>query len=212
MAAESPLSNAAAFPEPLPLLEEVAAAHGRDMPAALGFALARLGEEERPALIVATRRWLASYGRPFPARAGPPPLLALPRNDAEALWAMEQALRSCAVAGVVGMVEAASLTQTRRLDFAAKLGKCGAVLLRAGNDGLSAARRRWRVSALPSAPDPFDAEAPGRPRLLAELVRRRDGPPGAWIMEQDDATDRLRLADRLADRGLVEDGRADAAP
>lgn len=210
MAAESSLSNASAFPQPLPLLEEVAAACGRDMPAALAFALSRLQAGERPPMLVATRRWIAINGRPFPARDGPPMLLVLPRNDQEALWAMEQALRSGAVAGAIGMVEKAGLIETRRLDFAAKLGGCGAVLLRARGDGLSAARRRWRVSALPSAIEPFDHEAPGRPRLRAELVRRRDGPPGTWILEQDDATDRLRLVDRLADRGLVEGGRTDA--
>ena len=211
MAAESHPSDIQAFPAALPLLEEAAPAQGRDLPAAFAFALSRLAEaDSRPAMIVTPRRWIAANGRPFP-RVGGELLLVLPKNDAEALWAMEQALRSGAVAGVIGTIEKATLTETRRLDFAARLGKCGAVLLRSGNDGLSAARRRWRIATLPGAPDPFDANAPGRPRLAAELVRRRDGPPGAWILEQDDATDRLRLADRLRDSGLVEDARADAA-
>ena len=212
MRPESPLALSRAFPEPLPLLEEVTPLRPRDMASGLAFAVSRRAEEdERPLMIVAPRRWLAANGRPYPPGMGVDELLlALPGDEAEALWAMEQALRSKAVAGVIGAIDKATLTQTRRLDFAATLGGCPAILLRARGDGLSAARRRWRVSALPSAANPFDAQAPGRTRLAAELVRRRDGPPGAWILEQDDATGRLRLAGRLADRGL-DDSRTVAA-
>jgi protein ImuA len=102
---------------------------------------------------------------------------------------------------VIGAVDKATLTETRRLDFAAKQGGCPAVLLRSKGDGLSAARRRWRISAQVSATDAEDERAPGRSRLVAELTRGRGERPGAWMLEQDDETHRLRLADRLADLG-----------
>jgi protein ImuA len=208
------------YPDPAPLLEEACAAGIGDIAATLGFALARTrepGELARPGrltIIVAPRRWLSEHGRPF---APPTPLddagllLIATRNEADALWAMEQALRSGAVAGVIGMVEGATLTQTRRLDFAAREGGSIGVLLRARSDGLSAARRRWRIATLPAAADPLDMHAPGRWRVRADLVRRRDGSPGHWMLEQDHGTNRLRLADGLADHGLVANSRAHAA-
>lgn len=208
-------SSASGLPEISPLLEETCAIGPGDAGAALAFALARIGDlSARMAMLVAPRRWLSEHGRPFAPSIAPRDaclLLIATHSEADALWAMEQALRSGAVAGVIGAVEQATLTQTRRLDFAAREGSSVAVLLRGKGGGLSAARRRWRIAAAPSAAHPFDARAPGRWRVRAELVRRRDGPPGDWILEQDDGTHRLRLAARLADHGLVADGRAHAA-
>lgn len=196
-------------------LEEAAAAEVRDMAAALLFAVGRLPEEEeRPLLFVAPRAWTAEHGRFFsqglPLRATPPILVGV-RTAIEGLWVMEQALRSGAVAGAIGAIESATLPQSRRLDFAAREGGAAGVLLRTRSDGLSAARRRWRISAAPGAAAAFDARAPGPFRLRAELVRGRGEPPGVWMLEQDDETHRLRLADRLAGDGLVQIGRAIAA-
>jgi len=209
-----PSSATGSYPDPAPLLEEACAARIGDVGAALAFALARLGDfSTRVPMLVTPRRWLSEHGRPYPPailkEAGL--LLVVARNEADALWAMEQGLRSGAVAGVIGMIEQATLTQTRRLDFAAREGGCPAVLLRHREGGLSAARRRWRIAAMPAATQPLDNRAPGRWRVRADLLRRRDGPPGGWMLEQDDGTNRLRLADRLADYGLVADGRTHAA-
>lgn len=198
------------YPLPSPLLEEASVARVRDQAAAFAFALSRLPEDGRPVMAVLPWRWTSEHGRPC-VQAMDGLLLLAPRTTEDALWAMEQALRSGACAGVMGAVEEASLTQTRRLDFAAREGGATAVLLRSRGGGLSAARRRWRITALPSAANPFDMRAPGRWRVHAELLRRRDGPPGMWILEQDDEAHRLRLADRLAGDGLVQNGRAIAA-
>ena len=214
------------YPDPAPLLEEACAAGIGDVAATLAFALARIDTPGRPAMadraampdriamIVAPHRWISEHGRPFAPMIAPGDaglLLIVTRNEADALWALEQGLRSGAVAGVIGMIDQATLTQTRRLDFAARDGGSPGILLRARDGGLSAARRRWRIAAMPAADDPFDARAPGNWRVRADLVRRRDGPPGYWMLEQDDGTNRLRLADRLADHGLVADGRTHAA-
>jgi protein ImuA len=215
MAMSQPYPAAGDYPDPAPVLEEACAAHPADTGAALAFALARLGGPgSRMPMLVAPRRWLLEHGRPFAPAIVPHDaclLLIATRNEEDALWAMEQGLRSGALCGVIGAVERASLTQTRRLDFAAREGGSVAVLLRAQEGGLSAARRRWRIAAAPSAADPHDAKAPGGWRVQAELTRRRDGPPGNWILEQDDGTNRLRLVARLADHGLVADGRTIAA-
>lgn len=196
----SPLASPERFPEAASSLEEACAPLPRDMGASVLFALSRRPvEDTRPALLALPRAWLGEYGRPH-ARglAGPPLLLVSTATTAEALWAMEQALRSGAVSLTLGAVEGATLTQSRRLEFAARHGGAIGVILSRNLEGLSAARRRWRVSVFASRGDADDPRAPGQARLQAELVRSRGERPGAWILEQDDETHRLRLADRLA--------------
>ena len=209
----SPLSSPDLFPERPASLEEACAAGPRDGAALLAFALSRrLEGDARPVVMTATRAWLGEHGRPHgPGLPGISLILAPVSTAAEALWTLEQALRSGAVSLALGAVEAATLTQTRRLDFAAKQGECVGLVLPRGLDGLSAARRRWRVSTLASAIDPDDAKAPGAARVSAELVRGRGERPGAWMLEQDDETHRLRLADRLAGDGLAAIGHAGAS-
>lgn len=199
----SPRLSQDPFPETAAPLEEACAPLPRDVAAALAFALSRRRPgDDRPVLMTAPRGWFVEYGRPYgPGVAGVPLILAPAASLAEALWVMEQGLRSGAVSMGLGAVEGASLAQTRRLDFAAKQGEAVGLILSRGLDGLSAARRRWRVSTQASAADPEDDRAPGPARLLAELTRGRGERPGAWMLEQDDETHRLRLADRLADLG-----------
>jgi protein ImuA len=201
-------------------LEEVCAAGGRDMAGALVFALARSPEaEERPVLMAITRAWRSESGRPYgpgfhTAGVGERArglILVAVSTEAEALWVMEQSLRSGAVSAVLGTIESASLAQTRRLEFAARDGAAAAVLLRRTQGGLNAARRRWRITTLASSGAAHDPRAPGGFRLAAELLRSRTERPGVWRLEQDDETYRLRLADRLAGDGLGERGRAGLA-
>jgi protein ImuA len=75
-------------------------------------------------------------------------------NEREILWAMEEGLRSRALAAVVGEVDGLSTPASRRLQLAAEsAGVTGFVLHRsASHAAASAAVTRWRVAALPSAP------------------------------------------------------------
>lgn len=191
------------FPQAAEPLEDACAPLPRDMAATLLFALSRRATgDSRPVLMTAPKAWFVEYGRPYgPGMPGVPLILAPVGTLAEALWAMEQSLRSGATSLVVGAVEGASLAQTRRLEFAARHGRSTGVVLSRSLEGLSAARRRWRISTSFGLADPQDERAPGRARLVAELTRARDRRPGTWMLEQDDETHRLRLADRLADFG-----------
>jgi protein ImuA len=156
-------------------------------------------------------------GRPFGPgleRLGLPRdrwLLVVADKEAARLWAVEEALKSGAVAGALAALEAPSLVGTRRLDLSARAGRAFGMALRVKPpDDLSAARVRWRVGPAPSAPNPLDPEAPGRTRWRVEAVRRRDGPPGEWLMELDDEG-RLRVAAGLADHPPVREGAHAAA-
>jgi protein ImuA len=210
-------SSPAVFPAAPEPLEEVGASEPADVAAALAFALARMPRENRPMALVTTSDWLSERGRPF---AGGMRALGLSlsrliwvraRREGEALWALEEVLKSGAAAGGLVVAAAPPFVTTRRLEFAAREGSAVGILLRTGPAGdLSAARRRWRITSRASIPDAFDPDAPGRPCLRAELLRRRDGPPGTWELEQDDEAGSFRLAAGLADHGLEpgQDGRA----
>ncbi len=205
--------DAALFPEACEPLEEIGAAQPADAAAALGFAVARLVQattaDRRPLVLVTTGAWLRERGRPFSQGLAPWGLPAerliwiRAEREAEALWALEEALKSGAVAGAVASVEAPAFVATRRVDFAARAGGAVGLLIRARPAAdLSAARRRWRVTALGSAENRLDVLAPGAGRLRAELVRRRDGPPGAWNLERNDETGGLRVVAGLAGHGV----------
>lgn len=188
------------FPEVAASLEEVCAPTPRDRAAAFLFALSRRsGTDGRPVLIAASRAWLGENGRPYgPGLPGAGLILTPVSTAAEGLWVLEQTLRSGAVSLALGAVDGVSLAQSRRLEFAAREGGATGVMLPCAPEGLSAARRRWRIGTTLSAPDLDDPRAPGRARLMAELTRGRGERTGVWMMEQDDETHRLRLADRLA--------------
>jgi protein ImuA len=205
----------ARLPDPEPL-EEAAAAEPQDVAATLAFALARAlaaadaRADARPVALVATSLFNSERGRLFGWGARSLGLvhdrllLIEVRREAEALWALEETLKSGAVAAALAPLALPSLVATRRLDFAAREGKANAVALRWGPAGdLSAARLRWRIAAAPSAPHPLDPRAPGAARLVADLVRSRDGRGGRFVLEQDHGTGRFRLAGGLADHGLA---------
>ena len=182
------------LPAAEPVLEEVAACQPQDLGAALAFALMRAGGEagghKRPCVFVAPKAWLRERGQPFAPgwdQVGQAPIWVETADEVQALWTLEEALKSGAISGAIGALAAPDFVATRRLDFAARAGRACAVVLRVGQTGgLSTARRRWQIAALASGAHAFDARAPGPERLRASLIRRRDGAPGFWELEWDD--------------------------
>ncbi len=131
------------------------------------------------------------------------------RRDTDLLWAMEEGMRTGCLGAVVGEVDDATFTQTRRLGLMAGNGCTPALLMRPHNNlAATAAHTRWRVSAAVGAPDVFDTRAPGAFRWQVELARCRGGRPGSWQIdwinhlngERSDETYRFRMAAATADR------------
>ncbi len=124
-------------------------------------------------------------------------------NEREILWAMEEGLRSRALAAVVGEVETLSTPASRRLQLAAEsAGVTGFVLHRsAGHAAASAAVTRWRVAALPSVAG--RGRARHRPAALAggnaALSRRHAGGVGCGGMRCIDRAS-VAVSAALADR------------
>ena len=116
---------------------------------------------------------------------------------AQALWAMEEALRTPAVGAVCAEIDAVDLTASRRLQLAAEAGGAVGLLLRGAIGGAAnstgdsalppiASVTRWRVSAAPSgpaAPASLASSLPGAPRWRVELLRARSGRPHHWLLE-----------------------------
>jgi protein ImuA len=117
-------------------------------------------------------------------------ILARAARWAEALWAMEEALRCSALGGAVLMAGAGQgldLTATRRLHLAAEAGGIFGLLLRPdGVAGASAARTRWHIAPLAST---------NAPRWRLALLRQRGGAPaGPWNIAFEAATGTLPTA------------------
>jgi protein ImuA len=197
-------------------LHEVAG--GAEDAAADGFATALLG------------RLVAARGRPVlwcpagddlyaPGLAGlglDPGRVILVRagRPADRLWAMEEGLRSPALAGVLGELPELGLTDGRRLQLAAESGGTLGLVLRRGRrrgaagERPSAAASRWRIAAAPTPSAGLEGRWPaggparlvGPPRWRIELTRCRGGRPGEWLVEWDDETDRFRMVAALCDR------------
>lgn len=170
---------------PLGCLHEVA---GEEPGAGTAFAahlLARLASAAAPALWVVRGRdlhaaGLAAYG------LTPDRLIAVrATRDADALWAMEEALRCKRLSAVLGEVGGLDLTASRRLQLATESSGVTGFLLQstARRSAASAAVTRWRV-----APAPSRTAEPGvgDPRWRAELERCRGGRPGVWLLEWRD--------------------------
>ena len=153
-------------------------------------------------------------------------VLVRPQSDVDALWAVDQALRTPAVAAVVADVERIDDRAARRMQLAAEQGGGLALLLRpaSARRGPSWADVQWMVRSLPSLDvSPTQNVGPRaaantigiRPieerRLQVQLVRVRGGKAGATVrlrvsakdgtlreVERHEPTGALHLASQLA--------------
>ncbi len=215
-AAEEPLALVARMVEHG--VHEIAEARFGDFAAATGLAAAALRLRPAGALLwVSEARLRREHGRMsargLQAMGGDPGrvLAAEAAKTRDALWCVEEGLRSGAVAAVVAELSEADFTATRRFALASRESGVPAILLLPHTrEGATAAESRWRVRALPSAPNPYDAEAPGAVRWQAVLERSRAAPGAVGRrldLEVEDETHRLCVVAGLADRPAAQSGR-----
>ncbi len=178
--------------------------------AAIGFVLTRLPRTDAPILWVQDRLSRKEAGRPYLAGIGTrrPVIMVDLSRAADVLWAMEDGLRCRSLGAVIGEIwgdpPSLDFTATKRLALRAEAADVPCWLIRrAASPDLSAARDRWRIGAVPSAPHPHDTQAPGLPRWSLDLFRSRRSKPGQWVASYDRAQDRLNLAAPVRDRTLA---------
>jgi protein ImuA len=145
-------------------LHEVAPESAHDIPAAFGFVTVLLARMPNgPVLLVTSPRGLGScgclHGHGLNALGLDPARMILVEagDERQALWAMEEALRSGAPAAVAGAIgKGLDLKASQRLQLAARTSGLPLLLLRPGGTlGLSAAMTRWRIRAVEAARDSF---------------------------------------------------------
>jgi protein ImuA len=173
--------------------------------------VAKLSRENTPLFWVQDRLSWQDTGRFYlPGLSGRPIIRVDASRPADVLWAMEEGLRCAALAAVIGEIwgnpRALDFTATKRLAMRTeRYGTPCWLIRRAASPDLSAARNRWRVTSLPSSPNPDDPKAPGDPRWRVELFRSRRMQPGMWIATHDRAEDRIHLSAPFRDGAVAED-------
>jgi protein ImuA len=123
-------------------------------------------------------------------------------DETQALWAMEEALRSGVPAAVTGMAGAKlDLLAGQRLHLAAGDSGIPLLLLRpAGLPGVNIAMTRWRIGAAACRRDRFGLATHWRWHV--RLERCRNGRPGEWVLEFDHAAYRFSLPAAMANSAL----------
>ena len=193
-------------------LTEVFPANGAEV-AAAGFVIAQLGHGSGAILWVQDRLAQHETGRPYLMGLGlsrPLMLMQLSR-PVDVMAAIEEGLRCKALDAVIAEIRgdpaAVNFTSMKRLILRAETTGVPCWLIRqAATVDLSAARDRWRIATLPSAPNLDDPHAPGDPLWLVELFRSRDGKPKKWVARHERRATRSGTEDRLNLVAAVPDG------
>jgi protein ImuA len=196
------------------VLHEVLAAVYADGPAAVGFlfALASLALQANRglAVLISSKRAFAEWGKPYAhglCRFGVDPdrlMLVEADSDKEALWAIEETLRSrVRPAMVTGALEnSLDLTASRRLNLAAAALAIPLTVTSRKGSAASAAATCWRIGAMPASRDRYGSLS--HPRWNVSLERCRHGRPGKWVIEWNHVTHRLSLVQGMADRSSTQ--------
>lgn len=154
--------------------------------------------DERCFLWVQDRAAMRRGGRPYlpglPRALRHRMIHVAARDAAEALFALEEGVRCCDLAFVIGEIAgnpiALDFTASRRLVLAAERHGVPLWLVRGdARRDLGAARLRWQAESAPSLPSRWDAQAPGAPRWRADLFRARGLRPGTWWITREEEGD-----------------------
>ena len=113
-------------------------------------------------------------------------ILVRARTDTEVLWVLEEGLRSCALAAVLGETNAIGLTAARRLQLAAESGGTSAFLLRSARGKVEPgpAATRWHIATALGT----DGDNEMKPRWQVELLKCRSGVPGVALTQKGETT------------------------
>jgi protein ImuA len=103
------------------------------------------------------------------------------QKEKDVIWAMEEALKCGALSAVVGEIREIDFTASRRLQLAVEQSQVTGFILRNHYRKLNttACVSRWRITSL-SSESVDDLPGIGFPTWRVELLRMRNGIPGAW--------------------------------
>lgn len=105
------------------------------------------------------------------------------QKEKHVLWAMEEALKCGALTAVIGEVRDISFTASQRLQLAIEKSQVtGFVLNSSHKPNPTACVARWKISSLASE-SMNNMPGIGFPKWRIELLRIRNGKPGAWNVQ-----------------------------
>jgi protein ImuA len=136
------------------------------------------------------------------------------KREKDVIWAMDEALKCAAITAVVGEVRDMDFTASRRLQLAVEQSKVTGFIIRNNESkpGTTACVSRWKITSLPS--ETFeDLPGIGFPKWRVELLRVRNGKPGAWNLYFDGAltecvslTESMENTERMQSIRLIKAG------
>lgn len=189
-------------------IHELCEASYGDMPALAGFAFAAKADRYGAILYVQQSVLRGEHGDILQAGAAglqsnsKPMMSVQTRKLGEALWAIEEGIKSAAVGLVIAEIQDCDFTASRRLILASsRYGVPVILLMPHTREGATAATARWRIRPRLSANNRFDARGLGTARWHAVLERSRQAPHLAghsFDLEWNDETLSLTMATGLA--------------
>jgi len=107
------------------------------------------------------------------------------QKEKDIMWVMEEALKLDGLAAVVAETRELSFTVSRRLQLAVEQSKVTGFILRHNprNINTTACVTRWKITSLAAGGLADDMPGVGFPRWNIELLKVRNGKPGAWHIE-----------------------------
>ncbi|HEY2349475.1 MAG TPA: Error-prone repair protein ImuA [Puia sp.] len=109
------------------------------------------------------------------------------QKEMDLLWAAEESLKCHGLAAVIAEIPELSFTASRRFQLAVEQSQVTGFIHRSNprNLNTNASVSRWKINPLPT--ETFDfLPGLGYPRWNIELLKIRNGKPGAWQMEWSD--------------------------
>ena len=106
------------------------------------------------------------------------------QNEKEILWVIEEALKCDGLSAVIGETRHLSLITSRRLQLAVEKSLVTGFIIRTNRNNINATActARWRVKHLKTVSENH-LPGVGFPRFNIELLKVRNGKPGAWQLE-----------------------------
>lgn len=119
------------------------------------------------------------------------------KNEKDVIWAMDEALKCSALTAVVGEVKDIDFTSSRRLQLAVEKSKVTGFIIRNNKSkpGTTACVSRWKITSLPGEPI-GNLPGIGHTKWRVELLRVRNGKPGAWDISWSENAFQFHLESR----------------
>ena len=104
------------------------------------------------------------------------------KNEFNALWTLNETLKCSAVKAVVGEIKNLSFVVSRKLQLAVEESQCtGFIIRKSESSNVTACVTRWRISMM-HGETIEDLPGLGHPKWKVELLKIRNGKPGAWYV------------------------------